>query len=152
MTVEDFPAFYSAIHGYPPFDWQEQLMKWVADERLAHYDCAAHQFGEDVRNRYRGISSGFTGWPHDGGNESAALRTFFVIDRRVVVDEASEHSQKIAKALKNAQDGIVAEVAGATVDVRRRVTARSEYDARRHVPRQFMGGRAESTADLRFDR
>ena len=37
---------------------------------------------------------------------------FFVIDRRVVVDEAAEHAAKIALALKDHRDGIVAEAAG----------------------------------------
>ena len=32
MTVDDFRTFYTAIHSYPPFDWQEQLLKKVVAE------------------------------------------------------------------------------------------------------------------------
>lgn len=110
MTVEDFRPFYQAIHGYPPFDWQEQLMRKVVAEgwpatialptssgKTSSIDIAvfhlALQAGRKVRER------------------NAALRTFFVIDRRAAVDEATEHAAKIALALKAHQEGIVADAA-----------------------------------------
>ena len=41
----------------------------------------------------------------------SSLRTFFIVDRRVVVDEAFEHAEKLAKALLKPADGTVQEVA-----------------------------------------
>jgi CRISPR-associated endonuclease/helicase Cas3 len=111
MTLEDFQAFYSAIHHYPPFDWQVQLMRRVADEgwpaTIALPTSSGKTSAIDLAVFHLALQAGWTMRDRD-----AALRTFFVIDRRVVVDEASEHAQKIATALINAQDGIVAEVAG----------------------------------------
>jgi CRISPR-associated endonuclease/helicase Cas3 len=110
MTVEDFRPFYTAIHGYPPFDWQEQLMKRVVAEgwpaTIALPTSSGKTSAIDIAVFHLALEAGRT-----MAERGAALRTFFVIDRRVVVDEASEHAQKIAMALKNAQDGIVAETA-----------------------------------------
>ena len=41
----------------------------------------------------------------------SSLRTFFIVDRRVVVDEAFDHAQKIADGLRDAADGVLQEVA-----------------------------------------
>ncbi len=42
---------------------------------------------------------------------TAALRLFFVVDRRLVVDEAAEHARKIAEALAEPAAPAVQEVA-----------------------------------------
>ena len=41
----------------------------------------------------------------------SSLRTFFVIDRRVVVDEAYAHARNVAESLRDATGGVVKEVA-----------------------------------------
>ena len=31
LTADEFPAFFEAVHGNPPFPWQERLLReWVA--------------------------------------------------------------------------------------------------------------------------
>jgi CRISPR-associated endonuclease/helicase Cas3 len=110
VTVEDFGAFYNAIHKRLPFDWQEQLMKRVADRgwpaKIALPTSSGKTSAIDIAVFHLALQAGCT-----MAQRSAAMRTFFVIDRRVVVDEAAEHAAKIATALKNASDGIVAEAA-----------------------------------------
>ncbi len=44
-------------------------------------------------------------------------RIFFVVDRRIVVDQAFDHAKKLAKVLRTAQDGILQDVAEALKDI-----------------------------------
>ena len=103
MTVNDFRHFYSAIHGYPPFDWQEKLLERVVDKGWPPMIDLPTSSGKtsaiDIAVFHLALQAGL------GMNErTAALRTFFVIDRRVVVDEATEHALTIADALLNPKD------------------------------------------------
>jgi CRISPR-associated endonuclease/helicase Cas3 len=89
MTPDDFPDFFEAVHGHRPFLWQSRLARQVADEgawpdlvdlptaagKTAVIDMAVFALSLEV-NRPAGQP------------RRAALRTFFVIDRRLVVDDA----------------------------------------------------------------
>ena len=108
MNAADFGSFYKAIHGYDPFPWQERLAGLVTQDgvwpdvlelptasgKTSVLDIAvfhlALQAGEPVR--------------------TAPLRMFFIVDRRLVVDEAEEHAFQIKKAVQDATGGILAEV------------------------------------------
>jgi CRISPR-associated endonuclease/helicase Cas3 len=110
MTVDDFRPFYQAIHGYPPFDWQEQLVRRVSAEgwpaSIALPTSSGKTSAIDVAVFHLALEAGLK-----VAERSAALRIFFVIDRRVVVDEASEHAMTIARALFTFRDGPVSEAA-----------------------------------------
>src|SRR5437016_3513243 len=98
MNSNDFGRFYEKVHGYPAFPWQERLARQVIENRdwpklislptasgkTSIIDIAvfalASQAAEPIKKR------------------TAALRTFFVIDRRLVVDDVYGH----ATHLKNA--------------------------------------------------
>ncbi|MEI9892725.1 MAG: type I-U CRISPR-associated helicase/endonuclease Cas3 [Chthoniobacter sp.] len=104
LSPNQFPQFFEAVHGYAPFRWQSRLAaeviatnKWPAfvslptsagktaliDIAVFALACEAHLPPSDRR---------------------APLRTFFVIDRRVVADEAFGRSEKIAEALREHSD------------------------------------------------
>src|ERR1700733_15110602 len=108
MTVEDFRSFYNAIHGYPPFDWQEQLLKRVTaggwPATIALPTSSGKTSAIDIAVFHLALQAGLK-----VQERSAAVRTFFVIDRRVVVDEAALHATKIANALLDPKDEILAE-------------------------------------------
>jgi CRISPR-associated endonuclease/helicase Cas3 len=99
LTSADFARFYGAVHGREPFPWQERLAAQVlAGEwpdtisvptgcgKTSVIDVAvfalAAQVGLPARER------------------TARLRTFFVVDRRLVVDDVSRHVEKIAEAIE----------------------------------------------------
>lgn len=105
-TLPSFEEFFSGVHRYPPFPWQERLA------------------GEVLEN----------GWPDlldlpTGAGKTSALdvalyclasrpdrlprRTVLVVDRRIVVDQGAEHARKILKVLRTAADGPVKVVADA---------------------------------------
>ena len=93
MTIHDFASYYKEVHGYEPFPWQVRLAKKV---------YASREWPETISLP---TSSGKTSLIDiavfllaleadiDACKRVAALRTFFVIDRRVVVDEAAEHAR-----------------------------------------------------------
>lgn len=111
MTISDFAPFYREAHGYDPFPWQRRLAEQVYQNR------------EWPRQIGLPTSSGKTSLidiavfllaleaDRQPLARIARLRTFFVIDRRAVVDEAAEHAAKLAQKLEQASTGVLAEVA-----------------------------------------
>ena len=118
LTPTDFPRFFAAIHGDPgtpgtptPFPWQQALV-----ERIYHHD--------DPRTAWPEIIDVPTGLGKTAVLDVAVFlaaarrpssyrRIFFVVDRRIVVDEAYAHAQRIKAALANPTDPVTAAVAQA---------------------------------------
>ena len=102
LRTQDFKAFYKALYGYKPFQWQNRLAvracvgQWpdyiklpTASGKTAAIDIAifalAYQAAEE--NRPNGIMT-------------AARRIFFVVDRRIIVNEAYRRTLDVAKKLR----------------------------------------------------
>ena len=114
LGAADFGVFFRAIHGYPPFPWQQRLVDLLAegDEwpdvldlptgsgKTAALDAAVFHMALRFECPAR-----------------AALRIALVVDRRLVVDDAYERARSIEKALDDptcaaeAERGVVVEVA-----------------------------------------
>lgn len=119
LTYAQFADFYAAVNGFAPFPWQERLVKVVGENdgrwpnvldlptsagKTSALDAAVFLLALEV--------DGDT--PRPVGKRAAALRTFFVVDRRIVVDEAATKARKLAKLLNEADakdKSIVGEVA-----------------------------------------
>jgi CRISPR-associated endonuclease/helicase Cas3 len=110
LTSEDFPEFFQAVWGYEPFPWQADLV-----QRLAT--------GRDPR---RGDAAEPGKWPDaldlpTGSGKTAALdiavfhlaleaargegrrapvRIAFVVDRRLIVDDAFTRAERLCRALQ----------------------------------------------------
>lgn len=113
MTPKDFAAFYKAVHGYQPFPWQLRLCHQVAEQGwpsiLDLPTASAKTSSLDIAVFTLALQAG-----RPLHERSAPLRIFFVIDRRLVVDQAAAHAGKLKKALENAAEGsIVRRVADA---------------------------------------
>jgi CRISPR-associated endonuclease/helicase Cas3 len=112
MTAADFASFYQAVHGFPPFAWQVRLLETVVNEgwpsTIALPTSSGKTSAIDIAVFHLALESG-----RAAVERGAPLRIFFVIDRRVVVDEAAEHALVVAKALVSSKSGIVQEVGDA---------------------------------------
>jgi CRISPR-associated endonuclease/helicase Cas3 len=110
LTIDSFSSFYSAIHGHPPFVWQEELLRRVVAEgwpaTIAMPTSSGKTSAIDVAVFHLALEAGKGAF-----ERRSPLRTFFIVDRRVVVDEAFDHAEKIANRLRAATDGVVKEVA-----------------------------------------
>jgi len=110
MNACDFPTFFQALWGYDPFPWQEMLAvrtaagRWpqaldlpTASGKTACIDVAIHALASQADRPL--------------AERTAPRRTWFVVDRRIVVDEAYARAERIAKKLGEASDGPLREVA-----------------------------------------
>ncbi len=110
MKIEAFSSFYQDIHGHPPFVWQEELLKRVVADgwpaTIAMPTSSGKTSAIDVAVFHLALEAGKGAF-----ERRSSLRTFFIVDRRIVVDEAFDHAEKIADGLRKAADGVVKEVA-----------------------------------------
>lgn len=110
LQIDDFGAFFRELHGpsVEPFAWQRDLAKLVRREgwpssidlptasgKTAIIDIAVFTMALDA----------------DEPTRHAPLRVFFVVDRRVVVDEAYRRARRIAARLATASTGVLGAVA-----------------------------------------
>src|SRR5262245_41282578 len=107
LTADDFAAFFKQIHGCIPFPWQQRLVRKVANDgtwpdvlslptgsgKTAAIDIALFHLALEAER---------------GPKRRAPVRIAFVVDRRIVVDDAWERAKKIAEKLGTAKPGSVA--------------------------------------------
>jgi CRISPR-associated endonuclease/helicase Cas3 len=114
VTNADFGAFYAAVHGdgehvRTPFPWQERLLEEVLGAGWGRAIGVPTGCGKtsvlDVAVFALAAQS------HLPFDQRPPLRTFFVIDRRLVVDDVTRHARKLARAIHQATGGILLEVA-----------------------------------------
>ncbi|PWK86800.1 type I-G CRISPR-associated helicase/endonuclease Cas3g [Fulvimonas soli] len=105
LTPERFEEFFAALHpGQQAFPWQKRL-------------CHAVMRGEWPHTLSLPTATGKTScidialYALAAGAPRAPRRILFVVDRRVIVDEAFDHANDIAQRLRTADDGILLEVA-----------------------------------------
>ena len=100
----DFRTFFQALWGYDPFPWQEMLAvrtaagRWpqaldlpTASGKTACIDVAIHALASQADRRL--------------AERTAPRRIWFVVDRRIVVDEAHQRARAIAEMLAAAKEG-----------------------------------------------
>jgi CRISPR-associated endonuclease/helicase Cas3 len=115
LTAAEFPAFFQALWDKTPFPWQAALAERVLAEdpdvwpeaitlptaagKTACLDIALFALAAQAERQTHGIPL------------TAPRRIFFVVDRRVIVDEAFERARCMATRLEIAQDGVLKAVA-----------------------------------------
>ncbi len=135
LGVSDFDAFFREMHGpcfecersgrtarecdhIEPFAWQRELLELVWADRWP--DGSPKQRGDWPRTIDLPTASGktaaidvavFTLALDPSKSRNAPVRVFFVIDRRVVVDEAHRRASRIATRLAVASSGVARAVA-----------------------------------------
>ena len=113
----NFAQFFGELWGNTPFAWQQELAERVcghtdgladwpeaialptASGKTACVDIAVFALANQASRMARGEVI------------TAPRRIFFVVDRRVIVDQAYERAREIAKKLRAAQNGVLKTVA-----------------------------------------
>jgi len=107
---EQFAEFYQSVHGYEPFPWQTRLAKRVCagdwPRAIALPTAAGKTACIDIALFALACQS-----------KDAPRRIFFVVDRRIVVDQAYLHADNLAKILDRSPDGVLRECADALRDL-----------------------------------
>jgi CRISPR-associated endonuclease/helicase Cas3 len=117
LSAQRFAEFFKALWGYPPFAWQSALAARVMTDSSASWpqaialptaagktacmDVAVYALAASLQRRGSVVRC------------AAPRRIFFVVDRRIIVDEAHERALELGRKLAGATDGILKEVADA---------------------------------------
>jgi len=110
LTAEDFRPFFEEIHGYDPFPWQERLLHQVVEHGRwpAGLDLptgSGKTAAIDVALFHLALEA-------DRGQERRApVRIVFVVDRRLVVDDAFARAHALEKSLADATGPVTRAVA-----------------------------------------
>ena len=114
-SFSGFSDFFHALWDRPPFAWQRDLAARVLEtadhpwpEAIALPTAAGKTACIDIAVYAISAQAEI---PAKGPFTRAPRRIFFVVDRRVIVDEAFERARRIARALREAETGILWEVA-----------------------------------------
>lgn len=101
LTADQFSEFFHAVHGVLPFPWQQRLMQRVMDagkdwpQAITLPTASGKTSCIDIALFALAAQADL---PAD--KRTAPRRIAFVVDRRIIVDEASARAEKIAAALK----------------------------------------------------
>jgi CRISPR-associated endonuclease/helicase Cas3 len=110
LTSEDFPEFFQAVWGYEPFPWQADLVRRLTNGRDARRgDAAEPGKWPDVLDLPTG--SGKTAAldvavfhlaleAARGEERRAPVRIAFVVDRRLIVDDAFTRAERLCRAMQ----------------------------------------------------
>lgn len=121
VSADTFADFFEAVWGQPPFDWQRALAAQVVAAQedgapggacwpqcIALPTAAGKTACIDIAVFALALQAGR---PAAQQLLTAPRRIFFVVDRRIIVDEALRRAQHLAAALADARDGILRAVA-----------------------------------------
>jgi CRISPR-associated endonuclease/helicase Cas3 len=108
MKPEDFTDFYREIHGHDPFPWQRDLPQQIVSQGAwpALVDVPTGLGKTSLIDV--GVFLAALDADRPGAERLGRRRVFFVVDRRIVVDQAEKHAKRIADGLANAETGSVA--------------------------------------------
>ncbi len=132
LTATNFADFFTASWGHRPFAWQQALAECVlertespwpdaialptASGKTACMDIAVFALAAQASRMARNQAI------------TAPRRIFFVVDRRVIVDEAYERAKRLAQKLDEAKEGIVKSVADNLRQIARGEPAGSDHE------------------------
>ncbi|MEI2762011.1 DEAD/DEAH box helicase family protein [Methanothrix soehngenii] len=102
--MNSFQEFFAALHGHEPFPWQSELAKQV---------CASGEWPAAIdlptgAGKTACIDVALYHWllaAREGRAHEASRRIAFVVDRRIIVDEAYDRAKTIADRIAEAAEG-----------------------------------------------
>jgi CRISPR-associated endonuclease/helicase Cas3 len=111
LADSDFPAFFRELHGVEPFPWQERLLSEIVE--AGSWPSALDLPTGSGKTSVIDIALFHLALEFERGKaRRAPLRIAFVVDRRLVVDDAFERAQRIARRLMESHaDSVAHEVA-----------------------------------------
>lgn len=117
LDADAFGAFYRAVHGHDPFPWQQDITERILRDGWPDLVDVPTGLGKtsmlDVAVFVLAVTAN-----QPGSERTGRRRIFFLVDRRLVVDEAHDHASMIAQALA---DGEREPAVRAVADALRRV-------------------------------
>ncbi|MFI9630521.1 type I-U CRISPR-associated helicase/endonuclease Cas3 [Streptomyces sp. NPDC052042] len=102
LHLEEFPGFVQEIRGHRPFPWQTAYLHQVAGTGTwPDLDIPTGLGKTSIIDSWAFLLA----WQHTTTRRTVPLRLFFVVDRRLVVDQAHETARTLQQALDTAHPG-----------------------------------------------
>jgi CRISPR-associated endonuclease/helicase Cas3 len=101
LGPDDFAGFFSAVNGHPPFPWQERLARSLIE--TGEWPAALALPTGSGKTAALDVALFHLATEADVETRRAAVRIVFVVDRRLVVDDAYARAERLAGALEWAQ-------------------------------------------------
>jgi CRISPR-associated endonuclease/helicase Cas3 len=96
LRADEFPKYFSAAHGLSPFPWQECLAQRVFaqgwPDALAIPTGAGKTAAIDIALFHLALEA------ERPANRRAPVRILFVVDRRLIVDDAYARAKQLRKS------------------------------------------------------
>jgi len=116
IPFPSFSDFFRALWSHDPFPWQRMLAERLVEgewpQALVLPTAAGKTAGIDIAIHVLAAQADKPVW-----QRTAPRRVWFVVDRRIVVDEAFERAREIAEKLREAKDGPLKFVADRLRDI-----------------------------------
>jgi CRISPR-associated endonuclease/helicase Cas3 len=106
-----FVEFYQTVYGYDPFPWQKRVAVRVSNPEKSWPRVISLPTSAGKTACIDIAVFGLTWQAELAAPRPAPRRIFFVVDRRIVVDQAYLHATKLSAALAEAKSGILREMA-----------------------------------------
>ena len=106
LIADHFPGFFEALHKHPPFCWQAQLAEQVCNGHWPDFIKLPTSSGKTACIDIAVFALAVQAARHHetGQSITAPRRVFFVVDRRVIVNEAFQRAADIGTKLDAAVD------------------------------------------------
>ena len=114
LSSKDFNEFFAALYGFEPLPWQQKLLELVVNSRdSGSWPEAVALPTASGKTAILAIAVFALACQADRPchQRSAPRRILFVVDRRIIVDEAFDRASDMAKKLINGSTGIMKTVA-----------------------------------------
>lgn len=112
LSIDDFDAFFRDVHGVEPFPWQKRLLRHVVER--GHWPNVLDLPTGTGKTAAMDVALFHLALEAEKGSERRApMRIAFVVDRRLVVDDAFTRAQRLERVLSRDPTGSTARVAAA---------------------------------------
>lgn len=108
LHIDDFEAFFAAIHDYPPFAWQSRLCRaiWEKGEWPETINAPTGTGKSNVVDVHTFVNA-LQGW---GNGPRVPRRLSVVVNRRAIVDAHEQRALDIRRHLQSPQSQVVSHV------------------------------------------
>lgn len=101
LGIEEFDEVFRAVHGHPPYRWQQRLLEQVARDR--RWPAAIVAPTGAGKTAVLDVALFHLALEVDQQPRRAPLRIVFAVDRRIIVDQAFERACRIHTSLAEAR-------------------------------------------------
>lgn len=109
LRADDFEAFYREVHDHDPFPWQTDLVTTALESGWPELVDVPTGLGKTSMIDIAVFVLAATA-DRPPNRRVGRRRVFFVVDRRLVVDEAHAHATRLSRKVEGAESGVLARV------------------------------------------